>query len=66
VLTFADLMTQWNMGQAGPVGIRYESIPVVLRLRAVPRGQWSEIFEGLRVMESEALRVFAEKRASHG
>ena len=62
VETFAALMTQWNVGMSGPVGLRYESVPIVLRLRGVPRAEWADIFDGERVMESEALRVFAERR----
>jgi hypothetical protein len=59
---FVALSTQWNVGMGGPTGIRYESIPTVLRLRAVPRGEWSLLFEQLRTMESEALKYFAERR----
>ena len=62
VLTFAALMTQWHMSMAGPSGLRYETIPVVLRLRGVPRQDWPDIFDGLRVMEAEALKHFAERR----
>lgn len=62
VQVFAGLMTQWNVSMAGPTGLRYEAIPVVLRMRGVPRGEWSEVFYGLQVMEAEALKHFAEKR----
>ena len=62
VETFSALMTQWSMGMHGPTGLRYESVPVVLRIRGVPRAEWAEVFEGIRVMEAEALRYFAEKR----
>jgi len=62
VETFGALMTQWSMGMHGPTGLRYESVPVVMRIRGVPRAEWAEVFEGIRVMEAEALRYFADKR----
>lgn len=64
VQVFAGMTTQWNVGMAGPTGLRYESIPVVLRMRGVPRSEWADVFNGLQVMEAEALRFFAERR--HG
>lgn len=62
VQVFAALMTQWHMSMAGPSGLRYESIPVVLRMRGVPRSEWQNVFQGLQVMEAEALKHFAERR----
>lgn len=61
-LAFAAMVTQWNVGMNGPVGLRYEVLPLVLRLRGVPRAQWAEVFDGLRIMEAEALAIFAERR----
>ena len=62
-MIFASMLTQWSVGPGGPVGLRYEALPIVLRLRGIPRAEWSELFEGIRVMESEALKYFAEQRA---
>lgn len=59
---FGDLMTQWNVGMSGPVGLRYEVLPVVFRLRQVPRSEQSDALDGLQVMESEALRYWRETR----
>jgi hypothetical protein len=59
---FVAMSTQWNVGMNGPTGLRYESIPTVLRLRAIPRADWLLIFEQMRTMESEALKYFAERR----
>lgn len=47
--------TQWNTGMAGLTGMRYETLPTVLRLLNVPRAEWGEIFKGLRVMEREVM-----------
>ena len=63
VLAFMALGTQWNVGMAGPIGLRYEVIPIVLRMQGVRRQDWPHVFECIRVMEGEALRFFAERRA---
>lgn len=55
--------TQWNVGMAGPIGMRYEALPVVLDMTEVARDEWPQVFECLRIMESEALAYFAERRA---
>lgn len=60
---FSGLATQWSVGMGGPTGLRYESIPVVMRMRKIPRDDWPTLFEQVRVMESEALKYFAEKRS---
>lgn len=63
VATFFALSTQWRSGPMGGVtGLDYAAIPAVLRLRGVARGEWTEVFEGLRTMESEALTVFDARR----
>lgn len=61
-MTFVAVATQWTVGMGGPVGLRYEVLPVVLKMRRVPAPQWGEVFEGVRIMESEALKIFAERR----
>ena len=58
---FSRLTTQINVGPMGGVlGLRYEAIPVVLRLLAVPREEWPYLFERIRVMESEAMQIWNE------
>lgn len=58
VEVFCSLSSQWRvvsgMGGAHWQGLRYEVIPVVLRMKSVPRREWSEIFDALRVMEAAA------------
>lgn len=62
VQLFIALATQWQVGFNGPVGLRYEAVPMVLRLRGVPRSGWPMLFDQVRLMEAEALKFFAERR----
>lgn len=62
VQVFSAMQTQWSVSMAGPTGLRYEALPVVMRLRGIPRRDWQDAFYGLQVMESEALKIFAERR----
>lgn len=55
VQVFGALSSQWSVGMAGLIGLRYEAIPIVLRLLGVPRSEWGVIFEGLRAMECATL-----------
>jgi hypothetical protein len=66
VHVFAAMGTQWNVGMAGPIGLRYEALPLVMKMRRVPREDRPQVFDCLRVMEGEALRVFAERRTETG
>lgn len=52
---FSAMSTQWRVGSGGPYGLDYGAIPDVLRLMAVPRGEWPGVFSDLRVMEDAAL-----------
>jgi hypothetical protein len=62
VNAFIALSTQWRMGPAGPVGLDYAALPPVMRLIGLPRATWPDVFEGVRVMESEALKIMGESR----
>lgn len=55
VLAFGDLMSQWNTGMNGVIGLRYEALPLVLRLHGIRRKRQREVFDGLRVMERAAI-----------
>lgn len=52
---FADLMSQWNVGMNGVIGLRYEALPLVLKLHGIKRKRQRELFDGLRVMERAAI-----------
>ncbi|KGQ19935.1 hypothetical protein LF41_2442 [Lysobacter dokdonensis DS-58] len=38
----------------------------MLRLIAIPRKEWSGVFEDLRVMEAETLKILTEQREHRG
>lgn len=59
--TFTAMSTQWRAGNAGPIGLDYGVIPSVLRLYAVPRAEWEDTFDCLRVMEDEALATMKRR-----
>lgn len=63
LLIFSALLTQWRMGPTGAVGLDYAVLPVVERRLGITRQQSREAFEGLRVMEREALAWIAEGKA---
>lgn len=54
--------TQWNVGPVGVIGLRYESLPVVMRLRGVEPARRRGVFDDLRVMESEALKALRKEK----
>lgn len=59
---FAALQTQWRSSFAGPTGLDYAAVPVVMDLYAVPADRRRQAFEDLRIMEAEALKVIADGR----
>lgn len=56
ILVFADMLTQWNIGMNGAIGLRYEALPLVLEMHGVVADQRREVFDGLRVMERAAVQ----------
>lgn len=54
-LAFNDLMSQWNVGMSGVIGLRYEALPLVLEMHGIKRKRQLKMFDGLRVMESAAI-----------
>ena len=60
VMLFMRVQTQWRTGFGGPTGLDYTAVFQTMdRLRvADPEG---EVFAGLQVMESAALRAMASK-----
>jgi len=59
VEVFLAMDTQWHTGgmSGRPIGLRYESLPVVLRALEVPKSERAPVFAGLRTMERAALSV---------
>lgn len=53
VTVLLDMQTQWNIGMGGPVGLRYEALPVVLAARGIESSP--DLFGQIRILESAAL-----------
>lgn len=49
--------TQWRTGMSGATGLDYTALPVVLRMRRIPRSDWDEMLSMIQIMEDEALKV---------
>ena len=58
--TFSAVLTQWRIGMGGPTGLDYTVLPVVMELQGVLHADRGALFDSVRVMENEALRVFAD------
>lgn len=59
--TFISMLTQWRAGAMGVLGLDYTALPVVLECSRVPRDEWPQVFDDVRVMEDEALRILRAK-----
>lgn len=60
---FIDLQTQWRTGMSGATGLDYTAVSMVLDLREILKPKKRrEVFDGIRVMESAALELWAEQR----
>jgi hypothetical protein len=62
VEVFSSVMTQWRIGMSGPTGLDYAVLPGVMEMIGIGRKDRRDVFDGVRVMESEALKVLSEKR----
>lgn len=59
---FLAMQSQWSVGMAGPVGMRYEALPLCMELEGVPRSEWPAVMAGLQELERETLRLARVKR----
>lgn len=55
------MSTQWRTGMNGATGMDYSALPEVMRMTNIPRRDWPEIFESIRVMEDAALEHMRKK-----
>jgi len=62
VNVFILMDTQWRTGMAGRTGLDYAALPVVLDAQAISDTERGDVFECVRVMEGEALRIFSKER----
>lgn len=59
---FAAMQTQWRVSMAGPVGLDYNALEPVMRLRGIAKRDRGEVFDAVRVMELAALEVMRAKK----
>lgn len=62
VRVFMGAATQWNVGMAGRLGLRYEALPMLMRYCDVSVAEEARVFAGVQVLEAELLRIWAEER----
>ena len=56
------MQTQWRAGPNGAIGLDYVALPTVFRLVGVPRKDWTDVFEGVRILEIDELIEFRKKQ----
>jgi len=54
--------SQLNIGMGGAIGMRYEALPVVLDVMQIPAADRLDVFDGLRIVEGEIVRLLNERR----
>lgn len=52
------MLTSWNVGMGGVVGLRYEALPVFMEIADVPKAERKDALSGLKVMEAAALEAW--------
>jgi Phage related hypothetical protein (DUF1799) len=62
VNAFISLTTQWRVGFAGATGLDYGALIPVFRMTKIPRADWSDIFESIRVLEDATLVLMRRKK----
>lgn len=55
------MSTQWRVGMNGAAGLDYNVLPAVLRMQSIPRKDWPDTFECVRILEAEAMKVMGEQ-----
>lgn len=61
VLLFLRVQTQWRQGgMGGAIGLDYTAVDVVMR-RARIEDPDGELFEGLQIMETAALKIMSRE-----
>ncbi|SDT97628.1 DUF1799 domain-containing protein [Pseudomonas yamanorum] len=61
-LLFEAMSTQWRVGMGGAVGLDYNVIKPVASMIGIKRGELSQAFPDLRMMEAEAMLVMSESK----
>ena len=53
---FEDLLTSWNVGPGGVVGLRYEVLPLFLDINGIAAADRRGVVSAVQVMEQAALK----------
>lgn len=62
VSVFMALQTQWRTGMSGATGLDYAALPAVFDVLGIAKKARKRVFDGIRVMESAVLNLWAERR----
>lgn len=58
---FTSLATQWRTGMSGPTGLDYNVLFHRMDRLALPAEEYEQLFDDIRVIESEALTIIHKK-----
>lgn len=61
VNVFIAMSTQWNVGPAGPIGLRYEVLPEIWKRTGIKPADRGAVFDDLRVLEDAALEAIRQQ-----
>lgn len=59
---FAAAFTQWQVSHSGPVGLRYEALPVLREAHGIAPADWPQMLDDLQTLERTALDHWREQR----
>jgi len=60
---FRRMLTQLNVGaMGGVIGLRYEALPMVMRVCQVPRADLTEVMDCVQLMERHMVQLLADKQ----
>lgn len=54
---YCAMNTQWRAGAGGLIGLDYAALPTVMKFVGVKRDRWTDVFEGVRLMEATHLKL---------
>lgn len=57
LLVFEAMATQWRSGASGATGLDYSALPSVMDMLGIGSDKRGEVFQDVRLMEQEALRI---------
>ena len=66
MVLFGVMGSQWRTGPGGVLGFDYAVLPLVERRLGFTRRRARRAFEGLQVMEAEAVRLLAARGRGKG